>query len=178
MIEGRSWSLRRRDSAEDPRRGVAAIRLRGIFASRRRDSSPWNIRVAAAASPRLVSTECPGRDDAATRLRGISASRRRRDPSPRIVQVATSLSSESLELSAFAPAAAFRPVLGAGTASARRRSSSRRRRRSARSKRREKPPSTASRRSCNGAGAREGTSSRTPPRRCTSWARRPTVAAR
>ena len=66
---------RRRDSAptEFPRHG------------RGRDSSPRNLRVAAAASPRPVSAESPRRSRgvAATRLHGISASqpRRRRDPS-------------------------------------------------------------------------------------------------
>ena len=58
-------------STQCPRRGLAATRLRGISRSwwRRRDSSPGNIRVVAAAAPRLVSTECPRRTP-----------RRRRDP--------------------------------------------------------------------------------------------------
>ena len=70
--------------------GVAATRVHGISASwprRRRDSCPRNTRVAAAASPRFVSTEYPrrGRGVAATRVHGISASRprRRRDSSER-----------------------------------------------------------------------------------------------
>ena len=48
-------------STEHPRRD-AATRLHGISASRRRDPSPRNVHVAAAASPRPVSTEYPRRD--------------------------------------------------------------------------------------------------------------------
>ena len=91
-------------SAESPRRGRGVTRLRGISASRpRRYSSPRDLRVAAAASPRLVSTEnvhvvaaaSPrlvsanyrrSRGVAATRLRGLSSQpRRRRDSSPRTI---------------------------------------------------------------------------------------------
>ena len=89
-------------STDYPCRGrdVAATRLHGLSTSRprrrlhglstsrprrRRDSSPQNIHVAAAASPRLASTDYPrrGRGVAATRLYGLSTSRlrRRRDSS-------------------------------------------------------------------------------------------------
>ena len=65
---------------------------------RRRDSSPRNTRVAAAASPRLVSTEYPrrSRGGAATRLRGLStspAAARRRDSSPRNIHIAAAAAS-------------------------------------------------------------------------------------
>ena len=55
------------------RRGVVATRLHGISRSwprRRRDPSPWNIQVVAAASSRSVASEYPGRG------RGVAAIRR------------------------------------------------------------------------------------------------------
>ena len=65
-----------------PGRGVAATRLHGISTwqpRRRRDLSPRNIHVAAAASPRPVSTKYPrgSRGVAATRLHCITSQVRR-----------------------------------------------------------------------------------------------------
>ena len=63
-------------SSEYPRPGRGVPRLHGISTSRpRRSSSPRNIHVPAAASPRLISTGCPRprRSGVATRLRRIHA---------------------------------------------------------------------------------------------------------
>ena len=66
------------------RRSFGSCALRGISTTqprRRRDSSPRNIRLAAAASPRLISTEYPRRSRGgdATRLRKIRAAKALRE---------------------------------------------------------------------------------------------------
>ena len=100
--------VRREEFAREVDLAVPAASPVSTEVPRRRDASPRNIRVAAAASTRRVSTDYPRRSPrrrrdssprnirvaapgvAATRLHGISASRprRRRDASPRNIRVA------------------------------------------------------------------------------------------
>ena len=89
LVDG-AIELRERVPQRGRERGSALACVHGMSTSRprrRRDSSPQNVHVAAAASPRHVSAECSrrGRGVAASRLRGMSTSRprRRRDTSAR-----------------------------------------------------------------------------------------------